>query len=178
MGLLDGMLGGMLNEALGGAQRQAAGGGGALAALLPIVLGMLADRGTATHATAPGAGGPLGNILGAVLGGGGPGGGQAGGGGLADLLRNLEQAGFGREASSWVSSGANLPISPEAMGQIFGGGALSRIAQQAGLGEQETAGGLAQLLPEVVDRLTPDGRMPELDQLSASVDDLRGRLGL
>ncbi len=96
----------------------------------------------------------------------------AGGGGLGDLLERFQQAGYGDQAHSWVSTGQNLPISPDVIGQIFGTGGLSQIARQAGLSEEQTSEGLSQLLPDVVDHFTPGGQVPDLDQLSASVDAL------
>ena len=190
MGLLDeilrgalggagGGLGGPLGGSLGGRppRQQGSSGnmGGILMALLPVVLGMLANRGNASQA-GPGqghgqqqGGGGLGDLLGGILGGGG---GAAGGGGLGDLLERFQQAGYGDQAHSWVSTGQNLPISPDVIGQIFGTGGLSQIARQAGLSEEQTSEGLSQLLPDVVDHFTPGGQVPDLDQLSASVDAL------
>lgn len=184
MGLLDEILRGALGGAGGGpggplgralGQRQApmreGGGsdmGGILMALLPVVLGMLANRGTAQQAglgQGQGGGG-LGDLIGGMLGGG------AAGGGLGDLLQRFQQAGYGEQAQSWVGTGQNLPISPDVIGQIFGSGGLSQIARQAGLSEQETSEGLSQLLPDVVDHFTPGGQVPGLDQLSASVEAL------
>ena len=114
-------------------------------------------------------GGGLGDLIGGMLGGGAAAGGA---GGLGDLLQRFQQAGYGDQAQSWVGTGQNLPISPDIIGQIFGGGGLSQIARQAGLSEQETSEGLSQLLPDVVDHFTPGGQVPDLDQLSASVDAL------
>jgi uncharacterized protein YidB (DUF937 family) len=163
-------------------------------ALLPVLLGMLMNR---QGGTAAGSGG-LGDLLGGVLGGhGGQGGGLgdvlggllggaggntgAGGvgavlggvlsgdtGGLGRLLDQLQRAGFGEQVSSWVGNGQNLPISPAAIAQVFGGDALAQVAQQAGVSEAEASEGLSQLLPEVVDRVTPDGQVPNLEQLAAS----------
>ena len=195
MGLLDELLGGLSEEATGQTgtaklPQEAGGMGGVLAALLPVVLAMLANRGGGAQA---GGGGGLNDLLGQVLGGaqrgGGMGdllgqvlgGGQAGSsggpGGLADLLNEFQRAGFGRQAASWVGSGQNLPVSPDAIAQVFGRDGLSRIAAQAGLSEQEASIGLSQLLPEVVDRVTPKGEVPELGELSASVDAMARRLG-
>ena len=194
MGLLDeilrgalggagGGLGGPLGQRMGGQpppQQQGGMGnmGGILMALLPVVLGMLANRGAGAPRTGfgpgtseGGASGGLGDLLGGILGGG------AGAGGLGDLLQRFQQAGFGEQAQSWVGTGQNLPISPDVIGQIFGSGGLSQIAQQAGLSEQEASQGLSQLLPDVVDHLTPGGQVPGLDQLSASVDALARQLG-
>jgi uncharacterized protein YidB (DUF937 family) len=174
MGLLDEILGGAMEGTRGApaaGPRRAQGSGGAgsvLAALLPIVLGMLMSR----QGTSQGPGG-LGGLLGELMGGG-----RGGhGGGMGQILEQFQRAGFGREADSWVSTGQNAPISPDAVRQVFGEDALSRIARQAGISEGETSRGLSELLPEVVDRVTPDGRVPDLDQLAASVDALRQRIG-
>jgi len=173
MGLLDDMLGGMLGNAAGrstSTPAPAPAGGGmspVLTALLPIVLNMLMNR---QGGGSTGGAGGLGNILGGMFGG-------AGAGGLGGLLEQFQRAGFAEQASSWVGGGANQAITPEAIGQVFGGDAVARIAQQAGITETEASHGLSQLLPEVVDRLTPGGGVPDLDQLSASVDDLARRFG-
>jgi uncharacterized protein YidB (DUF937 family) len=178
MGLLDELLGGLaqgagLDPTMGrpsprgrgnsGPQQmspQAGGMSGVLMALLPVVLAMLANRG--------GAGG---------LGGGMGGRGGAGGmGDLGGLLEQFTRMGYAEQANSWVGTGANLPISPEIIAQVFGRDGLSQIASQAGLTESEASVGLSQILPDVVDRLTPQGRMPDLDSLVASVDDLTRRL--
>lgn len=185
MGILDDLLGSALGGAMGQMggrpQAPAAGGGGmgnVLTALLPVVLGMLANRQGAPQAGFGAGGGGLGSILGGMLGGGaGAGAGMGGLGGLGALLEQFQRAGYGEQANSWVSTGQNLPIPADVMGQIFGGGALSQIAQQAGLTEEQTSQGLSELLPEVVNHVTPDGQVPDLDSLSASVEALRQRLG-
>ena len=142
-------------------------------ALMPIVLGMLANRGSRNT---PGGGGGLGDMLGQVLGGGAGSGGAAGG--LGGLLQQLQRSGFGEQANSWVARGANKPISPDAMTQIFGHDGLEQISRQAGISQDEASRGLSQLLPEVVDRMTPDGDVPDANALSNSVDDFARRLGL
>ena len=135
-----------------------------LIALMPVVLGMLANRGSGGGAPtqrnfAPGAGGGIGDVLGQVLGGGAGGGGAAGG--LGGLLEQLQRTGFAEQADSWVGRGAN-----------------EQISRQAGISEDEASQGLSQLLPEVVDRMTPEGEVPEADALANSVDDFAKRLGL
>ena len=181
MGLLDDLLG----QLAGGApQRPAAptntrqsagpGMGTVMAALLPVVLAMLQSRGGGTpqaNARAS-SGGGLGDILGQVLGGG-----TSSGGGLADLLARFQAAGFGDQARSWVGTGQNMPISPDALEQVFGRGGLAEIARRAGVSEQDATQGLSQLMPEVVDRVTPGGQVPTADSLLASVDALAQRLG-
>ncbi len=188
MGLLDDLLGGLAGQMSGRAQpgRAPAGGQGAgmsrvLMTLMPIVLAMLSNRGTqgvppARTNVAPGAGGGLGDLIGQVLGGAGGGGGAAGG--LGGLLTHLQRAGFGEQARSWVGTGANEPIPPDAMTQVFGQQGIEQISRQSGLSEDEVSSGLSQLLPEVVDRMTPGGDVPDADALANSVDDLGRRLGL
>ena len=173
------------------------GGNRVLMALLPVLLGMLMNRQGGTAAGGGGLGdllggvlgghggqgGGLGDVLGGLLGGaggnsggGGVGavlggvlaGGAGGAGGLGSLLEQFQRAGFGEQVSSWVGGGQNLPISPAAIAQVFGGEALAQVAQQAGVSEAEASEGLSQLLPEVVDRVTPDGQVPNLEQLAAS----------
>ena len=154
-------------------------------ALLPVVLSMLASRGGSRQG-----GGGLGDILGQVLGGAGqspesmgddsmPGSraGMGGMGGLGGLLEQMQQAGLGQQARSWVGTGENMPISPDALSQIFGEGGIGAIARQAGLTPKETSDGLSQLLPEVVNHVTPTGEVPDFDGLTQSVDDLRQRMG-
>jgi uncharacterized protein YidB (DUF937 family) len=85
--------------------------------------------------------------------------------------------GYARQADSWVSTGPNLPISPDVIGQVFGREGLSKIAAQAGVSEEQASAGLAKVLPEVVNHVTPEGREPDFDALTASVATLRRRLG-
>ena len=82
-------------------------------------------------------------------------------GGIEGLLARMQQAGYGQQAQSWIGTGQNMPISPDALSQIFGQGQLGQIAQQLGLPQQDAAGGLAQMLPDVVDQMTPQGRVPD-----------------
>jgi uncharacterized protein YidB (DUF937 family) len=98
-------------------------------------------------------------------------------GGLGDLLDRFRNTGHGDQANSWVSTGQNLPISPDIIGQIFGQSGLGEIARRAGVSEQLASEGLSQLVPEVVDHLTPGGEVPEFDQLNSSVDSLLRRMG-
>lgn len=197
MGILDDLLAGAVSGQ--GAvsptqrpQRSAGGSNAALLALLPIVLSMLANRGTATSGTRDaGPAGGLGDILGQMMGGGGQrGGGGLGdilgqvlggaggqGGGLGGLLRQFESAGLGDHARSWVSPGQNQPLSPDALGRVFGADGLAAIARQAGLSQADTTAGLAQLLPEIIDRATPQGEIPDGDQLASTLQDLMRRLG-
>ena len=144
MGLLDSVIGALA----GGTQGNTAGAGGGQAALINIVLGMLTQRGGGL-----GAGGASGVDA--------TGGGLGGMGGLGDLLARFQQAGLGDAAASWVGTGPNQPVSPDQVEGALGSDLLSQIARQIGLPQGETAGQLSELLPQVVDRMTPNGRLPE-----------------
>src|SRR5687767_2946395 len=122
MGLLDDLLGGLTGPGTGSRAQQRPAQAGArgtdmkrvLIALMPIVLGMLSNRGRHAGArdrmdTGPGAGGGLADVLGQALGRAGE---RGGSGGLGGLLEQLQRAGFGEQADSWVSRGANKPIPP------------------------------------------------------------------
>ena len=82
-------------------------------------------------------------------------------GGLQGMLGKFQQAGYGAQADSWVSTGQNQPISADALSQVLGSGQLSQIAQQLGLSQGAVAGGLASVLPQVVDKMTPQGQVPD-----------------
>jgi len=110
---------------------------------------------------------------------------QSGGiGGLGGLLQKFEQAGLGHVASSWIGTGANQPVSPDQLGGVLGGDMVSGLARQLGLNPQDALGQLSQMLPQVVDQLTPQGRIPEGDVGAAGglsgmsgMGDLAGLLG-
>ncbi|MEU7154135.1 YidB family protein [Streptomyces sp. NPDC045470] len=116
-----------------------------------------------------GQGGAAGNLVGSLLGalgGTGPGGhGGAGpgghGGGIQAVLGKLLQGELGRQAHSWVGHGANEPVTPEQVAQALPGETLRRIAEENGVSAREAARQLAHTLPQAVDRLTPDGRIPQ-----------------
>jgi uncharacterized protein YidB (DUF937 family) len=103
-------------------------------------------------------GGGLGDILGGLLGGGAAG--TALNGGLGNLLTDLQSAGQGRAAQSWVGRGSNEPIAPEDLGRALGADTIDALAAQTGLGHQDLLAGLSEHLPDFVDQLTPEGRLP------------------
>jgi uncharacterized protein YidB (DUF937 family) len=86
--------------------------------------------------------------------------GGAGGNGLAGLVSQFQQGGLGEVVASWVSTGANLPVSADQIGQVLGGDGLGRFAQALGIDPQQAAGQLSHWLPQVVDGLTPNGQLP------------------
>lgn len=89
-------------------------------------------------------------------------------GGLGGLLEKLQTAGHGDTVNSWVGSGANKPIDPNQLGKALGPQAVNTAAQQAGVSEQELLSQLAAALPGVVDKLTTNGTIPNLEQLASA----------
>ena len=73
----------------------------------------------------------------------------------------MEKAGYGSQGQSWIGTGQNEGISPDMLSQIFGQGQLQDIASQLGMSQDQAASSLAQALPQVVDRMTPSGAIPD-----------------
>lgn len=132
-----------------------------------------------------GTGGGLGGALGGALGGGGGladvlkgglGGLLAGGaagsvlsGGLGDLLNQLQQGGHGETANTWVGKGENKAIAPGDLANALGADQIQSLSAQSGLSRDELLSGLSQYLPQVIDHLTPDGRLPTEDEISGRI---------
>jgi uncharacterized protein YidB (DUF937 family) len=100
------------------------------------------------------------------------------GGGLTNIVGAFRQAGLGDAVSSWVSTGPNLPISAEQLMQGLGAGRVQQLAQSSGLTEGAAASALSGLLPTLIDRLTPDGTMPQSGQLDQLLKTVKGALGV
>jgi uncharacterized protein YidB (DUF937 family) len=98
-------------------------------------------------------------------------------GGLTGLISAFEQNGLGSVVASWVGTGQNLPISAEQLQSVLGNEQVQAIAQQLGFSTQDVSAHLANLLPQVVDKLTPDGSVPEGNAMGGLMGALKG-LGL
>jgi uncharacterized protein YidB (DUF937 family) len=81
-------------------------------------------------------------------------------GGLGGLLNQFQQGGLGEVMKSWIGTGPNQPISPNQLGSVLGPKIIQVLAQKTGMSEQELTAQLSQILPGVVDKLTPNGRLP------------------
>lgn len=160
MGLLDSILGSVLNSQQGGGQ----GGQGGLADVLGSLQGQVGGQQT-------GAGG-LGALLPAVI---SMLANNGQGGGLKGLMEKFNQAGMGDVLGSWIGSGQNAPISGTDLGAVLGGDTMGDLAAQLGMSQNEAAGHLAQVLPGLIDKLTPHGNAPEGGLGNAG--DLFGMLG-
>ncbi|MGN6285089.1 MAG: YidB family protein [Afipia sp.] len=183
MGLLD-VLNGMQNGPRGPSD-QTSGAGGGMSPMTMAILALLAYKAVkhfgggqaapagqapsqipAGPATSPdvttastgGLGGGLGGLLGGLLAGGAAG--SILSGGLGDLLEQFEQNGHSEAANSWVGNGPNKQISPNDLESALGADQINALSAQTGMSRDDLLSGLAQQLPNVINQLTPDGRMP------------------
>lgn len=99
-------------------------------------------------------------------------------GGLTGLLDKFKGAGLGDHAASWVGKGENTPVSGDQVHSALGGDFISQIASKLGVDAGQASGGLAQLLPTLIDKLTPNGAVPaEGNQLEQGIASLRKMFG-
>jgi uncharacterized protein YidB (DUF937 family) len=178
MGLMD-VLNGMQNGPRGARHNTGGTSSGGMSPLTMALIGLLAFKaikhftggqpaqqnapaGGGAAAPTPPAGGNLADVLknglGGLLGGGAAG--SVLSGGLNDILKQLEQNGHGEVAKSWVGTGPNKAISPQDLEKALGTEQVNTLAQQAGLSKVALLDGLSDQLPELVDQLTPEGRVP------------------
>jgi len=128
-----------------------------------------------------------GGALGKLMGGGNSGklvqvamsmlGGAGGLGGLSGLLSKFQGAGLKDQADSWVSKGDNQEITADNVTQALGHEEVARVAEEAGVSHEEAAGGLAKLLPQLIDKVTPDGDVPDEGGLMDKLGSLGKLLG-
>jgi len=185
MGLMD-VLNGMQNGPRGPKQE----GGGGMSPLTMAMLGLLAYKAYQKMSASPtgavpagrnpddmqarapaGAGGGRGDLLQSGLGGllGGGAAGTVLSGGLGGLLKQFEQAGQGDVAKSWVSTGANKAISPDDLQKALGSDVIGTLASHTEMSRNDLLSQLSQQLPTMIDRLTPQGRVPTEDEMSRLV---------
>ena len=183
MGLID-VLNGMQNGPHG-PRGSSTGSGGGMSPLTMAVLGLLAYKAVKSFTSQPGAapaapaapgssqstGGGLGDLLKSGLGGllAGGAAGSVLSGGLNDLLKQFQQSGHGDVAKSWVDNGPNKAISSDDLAKALGGDQINTLMTHTGLSRQDLLAGLSQYLPEAVNQLTPDGRLPTEQELSRSL---------
>ena len=141
MGLLDTVLGGLMG-----------GGGGNASPMQGVLMNMLGggQQGQQQGGMAQG----MGNQ-------GMAGGGMMGGGGLGGLLASFQQAGLGHIAQSWVGNGPNQPVSPDQLQSVLGQDQVQNMASQANMPPQDFLSQLSQHLPNAVNGMTPNGRLPD-----------------
>jgi len=79
--------------------------------------------------------------------------------------------------SSWISTGENLPINADQIREVLGNETISNLAAKAGISTDDLSAKLSEYLPGVIDKLTPDGSLPEGGLLEKGLDFLKGKLG-
>jgi uncharacterized protein YidB (DUF937 family) len=151
--------------------------GGTVAAGTPgggigdILGGLLGGKpgGGAPAGTRPG--GSLSDLIPGGLGGilGGAAAGSVLSGGLGNLIKELQESGHGRAAQSWVGTGPNQEIAPHQLADALGSDTLDALSQHTGLGREDLVAGLSQHLPDLIDQLTPNGRLPSEAEASRMV---------
>ena len=82
-------------------------------------------------------------------------------GGLGDIIEKFKAGGLGEQAASWVGKGENLPVSAEQISSVLGNGAIANMAAKFGINPETLSTQIAEYLPGVVDKLTPDGEVKE-----------------
>lgn len=95
-------------------------------------------------------------------------------GGLGGLVQAFQNKGLGDIASSWVGAGQNLPVSSEQLQSVLGSDMVSGLAARLGMSPGDISGQLSQLLPQVIDKLTPNGRIEGGTDLSGALGMLQG----
>jgi uncharacterized protein YidB (DUF937 family) len=190
MGLLD-VLNGMQNGPRGPSNPSAQSTGGGMSPMTVAILGLLAWKavkhfsgnqagaspqpapapGNAGGSMGAGPGGGLGDVLKGGLGGllAGGAAGSVISGGLGDLLKQLQQGGQSETANSWVGNGPNKQIAPGDLASALGADQINGLMSQSGLSRDELLSGLSQHLPDVINHLTPDGRLPTETELSGRI---------
>ena len=180
MSLMD-VLTGMRNGPRGGLGGGGLGGG--MSPVLMAALGLLAykavkgigsQQAPPASAGAPRPGGGLGETLGSLgLGGAAAASGSSGtglggilSGWLGDLVRQFQNAGKGEVADSWVSTGQNKQIAPNDLSKVLTPDQIDFLTEKTGMNREELLAGLSQQLPEVVNALTPEGRIPAAHELN------------
>jgi uncharacterized protein YidB (DUF937 family) len=101
-------------------------------------------------------------------------------GGLEGVLGKFRQGGLAQQADSWVSTGQNMNISTDQLQQVFGSSTISDLAAQLGMPADQAGSAMAQMLPDVINNLTPQGQVPENsnDEIADGLSALANSLGL
>lgn len=97
-------------------------------------------------------------------------------GGLQGLIKTFQDKGLGNEVASWISTGQNMPVTADQILQVIGNDRLQSIAQKFGLSPQTLSSGLAEMLPHVIDKLSPNGQLPANHLVEQGLSLLKGKL--
>jgi uncharacterized protein YidB (DUF937 family) len=81
-------------------------------------------------------------------------------GGVQGIVDQFEKQGLGATVQSWIGNGPNQPVTAEQVHQALGAESLKDLAAKSGLSTQDLAAKLSAILPQVIDKMTPDGKVP------------------
>lgn len=98
------------------------------------------------------------------------------GGGITGLVQQFTAKGLGNVISSWIGTGENLPISTDQLQSVLGSEQVKALAAKAGISPEVAITGLTQILPQVINQLTPQGEVPKGDLLAQGMELLKGKL--
>lgn len=93
-------------------------------------------------------------------------------GAMSNITNAFHSAGLDNVLQSWIGTGKNLPISGDQVKQVLGTGNVADLGARAGLNESDTSNALAGMLPQVIDKLTPDGKLPSEGDLSSKLSSM------
>jgi uncharacterized protein YidB (DUF937 family) len=97
-------------------------------------------------------------------------------GGLTGLVETFKDKGLGDVMSSWISTGENQPVSGDQITNALGSNTIQEIAQKLGISGTDASSALSGLLPQIIDKLTPDGTIPEGGLLEQGLSILKQKL--
>jgi uncharacterized protein YidB (DUF937 family) len=141
--------------------------GGGIGDILGGLLGGRPGSASATNVPAGAKpGGSLSDLIPGGLGGllGGAAAGSVLSGGLGNLIKELQEGGHGRAAQSWVGTGQNEDIAPHHLADALGSDTIDALSQHTGLEREDLLAGLSQHLPDLINQLTPNGRLPSEEE--------------
>lgn len=95
-------------------------------------------------------------------------------GGIPSVLSQLQSGPMGQAVDSWISTGSNQPVSADEVGAAFDDESLDQMAQQSGMPREDVKSGLAEQLPDLIDKLTPGGSLASSDQLASLANNIPG----
>ena len=98
-------------------------------------------------------------------------------GGINGLVQSFHSNGLGGVIQSWISTGQNQPISPDQVQQVLGSGQVQAVAEKLGVSPEQASATLSQLLPNVIDKLSPNGQLPEHSNLLQMGENLLSSFG-
>ena len=144
--------------------------GGSIGDILGGLLGGKPDSAATINAGAK-PGGSLKDLIPGGLGGllGGAAAGTVLSGGLGNLIKEFQDSGHGQAAQSWINTGPNLKIAPNDLARALGNDTLDALSEQTGVGREDLLAGLSQHLPDLIDQLTPNGRLPTEQEASRMI---------